>query len=113
MKFSFFSICLAFIASLSSASPCNSAVAEDWPYTPDTDCNGEMTCESIEAEGQCNALGLVDDEDTTCVQKLKRFKQKRAVDLDCTSSETCYFFVDNSLLCLDTTSGQFTSSFAT
>jgi hypothetical protein len=89
-----------------AASSCTSDNALPWPYTPDgssTSCNGDATCEALAAEGQCNSLSLIDDSDTTCVEKLK--KLKRAVDLDCLSNESCLFFVDNSLLCLDQATG--------
>jgi hypothetical protein len=104
-------LCLAYIviastATIAAATSCTSDNALPWPYTPGetgTDCNGDATCEALAAEGQCNSLSLIDDSDTTCVEKLK--KLKRAVDLDCTSNESCLFFVDNSLLCLDQATG--------
>lgn len=98
---------LASVAAIVSATSCTSDNALAWPYTPDEDnttCNGDQTCEALVAEGQCNSLSLIDDEDTTCVEKLKMLK--RAVNLDCTSNEKCFFFVDNSLLCLDQATGK-------
>lgn len=107
MKFFFASIALASTATIAAATSCTSDNALAWPYTPDNgtpgDCNGDAACLALEAEGQCNALSLIDDEDSTCVQKLKQLK--RAVDLDCTSNEKCFFFLDNSLLCLDQSTG--------
>jgi len=97
---------LASAITIAAATSCTSDVALAWPYTPDEDttsCDGDETCEALVAEGQCNSLSLIDDSDTTCVEKLKRLK--RAVDLDCTTNEECFFFLDNSLLCLDQTTG--------
>lgn len=102
MKLALKYIAIASTATLVIATSCTSDTALPWPYTPDTpgaDCNGDAICEGLVAEGQCNSLSLIDDEDTTCVQKLKLLK--RAVDLDCTSNEQCFFFLDDSLLCLD------------
>lgn len=101
---------LASVATIAAATSCTSSNALPWPYTPDGDdgstCNGNIGCEAIVAEGQCNALSLIDDTDTTCVQKLKMLK--RAADLDCTSSEGCFTFLDNSLLCLNQATGMYT-----
>ena len=98
---------IASVATIAAATSCTSDSSLPWPYTPDggdgSTCNGNIGCESIVAEGQCNALSLIDDTDTTCVQKLKMLK--RAVDLDCTSSEECFTFLDNSLLCLNQATG--------
>jgi hypothetical protein len=106
MKLSLAYIAIASTATIVAATSCTSDNALPWPYASDgsgTSCNGDATCEALAAEGQCNSLSLIDDTDTTCVEKLK--KLKRAVDLDCESNESCLFFVDNSLLCLDQATG--------
>ena len=107
MKLSLAYTAIASMATIAAAASCTSDNALAWPYTPDgtdgTTCDGDIGCEAIVAEGQCNALSLIDDTDTTCVEKLKMLK--RAVDLDCTSSESCFFFLDNSLLCLNQATG--------
>jgi hypothetical protein len=98
---------IASVATIAAAISCTPENALPWPYTPDggdgSTCNGNIGCEAIVAEGQCNSLSLIDDTDTTCVQKLKMLK--RAVDLDCTSSEGCFTFLDNSQLCLNQATG--------
>jgi len=109
MKLSLAYAAIASVATIAAATSCTSDVALAWPYTPDdstdgTTCDGSIGCEAIVAEGQCNSLSLIDSTDTTCVEALK--KLKRAVDLDCTSSEKCFFFLDNSLLCLNQASGK-------
>lgn len=124
MKLSISCLAVASTITIVTASSCTSDVALAWPFTPDDsdnggsddgpvgtntnnggssgDCNGDINCEAINAgiaaEGQCNALGLVDDSDTTCAEKLKLLK--RTVNLDCTGSEKCYAFLDDSLLCM-------------
>jgi hypothetical protein len=106
MKFPLAYITIASTATIVVATSCTSDNALSWPYTAGetgTDCNGDATCEALAAEGQCNSLSLIDDSDTTCVEKLK--KLKRDVALDCTPTESCLFFVDNSLLCLDQATG--------
>lgn len=116
MKVTLSYLAIASAISVASAASCTSDNAAPWPYTPDNggggggdgDCNGDPTCLALEAEGQCNALSLLDEEDTICVKarRLSR-KHKRAVDLDCTGNERCLFFTDNSLLCLDASSGEY------
>jgi hypothetical protein len=100
-------IAVALAATIAAATSCTSDVALAWPYTSDedsTDCEGdEATCAAIAGEANCHAINLIDDSDSTCIEKLK--KQKRAVDLDCTASEECYLFTDYSLLCLDEATG--------
>jgi hypothetical protein len=106
MKLTLAYVAIASTATIVAATSCTSDNALPWPYAPDgssTSCNGDATCEALAAEGQCNSLSLIDDSDTTCVEKLK--KLKRAVNLDCMSNESCLFFVDNSLLCLDQATG--------
>jgi hypothetical protein len=106
MKLSLAYIVIASTATIVAATSCTSDNALPWPYAPDgssTSCNGDATCDALAAEGQCNSLSLIDDSDTTCVEKLK--KLKRDVALDCMSNESCLFFVDNSLLCLDQATG--------
>ncbi|GAB7332648.1 hypothetical protein MBLNU13_g04408t2 [Cladosporium sp. NU13] len=109
MKLSLAYATIVSVATIAAATSCTSSNALPWPYTPDGDdgstCNGNIGCEAIVAEGQCNALSLIDDTDTTCVQKLKMLK--RAVNLDCTSSEGCFTFLDNSLLCLNQATGDY------
>jgi hypothetical protein len=106
MKLSLAYIAIVSTGTIVAATSCTSDNALPWPYVPDgssTSCNGDATCEALAAEGQCNSLSLIDDGDTTCAEKLK--KLKRDVALDCTSNESCLFFVDNSLLCLDQATG--------
>lgn len=124
MKLSLSYLTLASAISLAAASSCTSDVAMAWPYTPEEDgsddgpvgtngsstsCDDDVNCAAITAgiaaEGQCNALGLIDD--STCVKKLKLLKRsmKRTVNLDCDSNEGCYAFLDDSLLCMDPETG--------
>lgn len=107
MKSAFCYLALASTATIVAAASCTSDVALPWSAVTgggsDDTCNGDAVCEGLVAEGQCNSLSLIDDEDTTCVQKLKMLK--RTVDLSCTSSEKCVAFLDDSLLCLDETTG--------
>ena len=72
MKFVRAYTALASVATIASAASCTSDNALAWPYTPDdgTTCNGDEHCEAIVAEGQCNSLSLIDDEDTTKSKKL-------------------------------------------
>lgn len=106
MKSFLISLALASTATIVAATSCTSDVALPWSAVTgggsDT-CNGDEVCEGLVAEGQCNSLSLIDDSDTTCAQKLKMLK--RAINLDCTTSETCVAFLDNSLLCLDQSNG--------
>ncbi|KXS99862.1 hypothetical protein AC578_4467 [Pseudocercospora eumusae] len=103
MKFSTTTLIFASLA----ASSCTSDVALAWPYTP-----GSET-EELETTGQCNAQALM-DETQDCVEETLRAKQvkvkkrqTRTVDLECESHETCFLFVDNSLLCMDATNGDY------
>jgi hypothetical protein len=102
---------IASVATIAAAKSCTSDVALAWPYTTDddesTDCgDDEATCAAIAAEANCNALSLIDDSDSTCLGGWKR--SKRAVNLDCATSEECFVYLDGSLLCLDQTTGTLT-----
>lgn len=76
-----------------NADPCKDECGQD------ADCYAK--CTKNAQAGQCNSVG-----GSACdgLDESKRKLRKR-ITLTCTSDETCYKFTDNSLLCLDQSTG--------
>jgi hypothetical protein len=87
--------------SIATATSCTHEVASAWPYTEEEPCT-TVACAQEQAYANCIAVSAVSP-GRTCVRPSSMLK--RGVDLDCTSSETCTVFTDNSLLCLEQYNG--------
>lgn len=77
--------------SLTNASSCTESNAIPFASDGGSDDYASSVNAEISAEGEANALGLIG--------------KRAAVDLDCTSSETCLIYTDETLFCLDAITG--------
>jgi len=101
MKLSISYLAIASTVSVAAATSCTPDVASPWPYKPDEPCE-TAACAADQAYANCVAVSAISG--GTCVHG-RDLLEKRGVDLDCASGETCTFFTDNSLLCLEVLNG--------
>nr|OQO31638.1 hypothetical protein B0A51_00790 [Rachicladosporium sp. CCFEE 5018] len=107
MKFfrSFFAVSLTIAGA--AASSCTAAVALSWSIITDAStrgtsgCNGDAGCLAIEGDAACNSQVLISG--GTC----EKLRVRQTGGLECTVSETCFQYTDGSLLCLDTSTGEY------
>lgn len=74
-----------------------------------TQCGNDVacyqSCAAIIAEGECNALALIDGGECTAEDDGLTKKMKARSTLDCSSSETCYTLDGTYLACLNVDTG--------